>query len=152
MLLVSAAIVNGCHAKPQTFDSQARLRRIEVVHRDDANSPVSTDVDIEWITCPGIQWQTVRSGQAFSTCIQKHKVADTVPVKVLWEWDDHGNYDWHVVEIGGCKAPPVDDDDSSFDSIGECVPSKQHDAVVGFHCDVEPEGELVAKCPWFRKR
>jgi hypothetical protein len=54
--------------------------------------------------------------------------------------------------MGDCDAPPVDDDDSSFDMIEECVPSIQHDAVVGFHCDRVPEGELLEKCPWFKRK
>jgi hypothetical protein len=151
LLVAAAPALAGCHSSSRTFDANVRIKRIETVHSDDKGKPISTDVDMVWHECPGDQRQTMRSGREFSSCIHKYKTDDVVPAKVVWEWDEHGHYDHHVVELGGCKAPPVDDDDSSFDSIAECVPSIQHDAVVGFHCDRLPEGELAQKCPWFKR-
>ncbi len=142
----------GCGHPHKEYVSSVKLNRVTVVHTDDKGEPVSTDVEVHWKECPGEQVQVMRSGKEFSKCMQKHKAGDNVLVKVLWEWDDHGHYDWHIIEVGGCAAPPVDDDDSSFDQIQECQPSVQHDAVVGFHCDRLPEGELLDKCPWFKRQ
>ncbi len=142
----------GCRPEHKEFVSSVTLNRISVVERDDKGNAVSTDVELRWKECPGEQLQLMRSGKEFSECMKKHKPGETAVVKVLWEWDEHGHYDWHVIDVGGCPAPPVDDDDSSFDQIQECVPSIQHDAVVGFHCDRLPEGELLEKCPWFRRQ
>lgn len=153
--VVAASLLGivGCHGKPQTFASKVRIEGLEVVHRDEKGAPISVDVDFLWSECPGTQRQTVRNGAKFASCITKHKAGETVDAKVFWEWDEHGHYDWHVLELAGCEAEHVDDDDSSFDSVKECEPSKQHGAVVGIHCDKVPEAnsELVKKCPWFKQ-
>jgi hypothetical protein len=151
-LPIAAALLCGCHGSPKEYQANITIARLQVVHRDDQGAPLSTDIDIHWKDCPGDQRQTMRSGKEFSACMARYKVGQTVPVKVVHEWDVHGHYDWHVIDVGGCAAPPVDDDDSSFESVEDCVPSVQHDAVVGFHCNKQPEpgSELVAKCPWFK--
>lgn len=148
--LVSATAI-GCHAKPVSYQSNVRIQRVVVVSTDAQHSPTSADVSFVWAECPGEQRQTVRSGKALAACLPKLHVGDTVPVTVLWEREDHGGFDWHVVELAGCAIPPVDDDDSSFESIQDCHPSTQHDAVLGFHCDRVPKGELIERCPWFRR-
>jgi len=141
----------GCRNKPVTYQSRVRVQRAIVVATDEQKNPISADVTFTWADCPGEQRQTVRSGKALAACIPKLRPGETVPVTVVWEVEDHGGYDWHVIEIAGCQIPPVDDDDSSFESVQDCHPSTQHDAVLGFHCDRLPEGELLEKCPWFRR-
>ena len=142
----------GCRSKEATFDSRVRIDRVEIVGRDEQRNPVSVDVSLSWVECPGTQRQSIRSGRALAQCLPKLGKGEVVPVRVIWEKEDHGGYDWHVVEIAGCAIPPVDDDDSSFESIQDCHPSIQHGAVLGFHCDRLPEGELLEKCPWFRRQ
>jgi hypothetical protein len=137
--------------EPKTYESRVSITHLAVVQRGPGGEALSTDVGFVWADCPGQQSQMLRSGAEFSGCARKLKVGETVPVKVLWEWDEHGHYDWHVIEVGGCSAPPVDDDDSSFESVRECVPILQHDHEVGFHCNRVPEGELLQKCPWFKR-
>jgi hypothetical protein len=151
ILAAAAFTASGCHGENE-YQSKVKIQRIEVVETDASGKPLSTDVQFFWHECPGHQEQTMRSGNEFSACMQKYKAGQEVPVKIHWEWDEHGHYDFHVIDVGGCKAPPVDDDDSSFDTLADCVPSVQHEATVGFHCDKVPErdSELVKKCPWFR--
>jgi hypothetical protein len=149
---VLSTLLASCHSGPKTFDSNVTVERLDVVHRDNMGAPVSTDVSLVWASCVGAPRERLRGGQAFSSCIGKQTAAGaTVPVKVLWEWDDHAHYDWHVIELAGCKVERVDDDDSSYDMVAECRPAKEHDAVVGFHCDRTPEGEMIQQCPWFRR-
>ena len=141
----------GCHGRPTTHEARVKILKVHVVAADADGRARSTDVEFAWADCPGTQRQAMRSGAAFSACVSKLKPGDLVPVKVIREWEEKGYYDWHVVEIAGCPAPPVDDDDSSFELVSECHDTLQMDAVVGFHCNRVAEGELIQQCPWFKR-
>ncbi len=153
--IVMATLLSGCKKEEKEFQAKVRIEHLETVETDDAGKAISTDADLVFHTCPGLQRATVRSGKAFSECIRKKaKAGDEVDAKLHWEWDEHGHFDFHTVELAGCPLPIVDDDDSSWVSAAACEPSIQHDAVVGFHCDLVGDHDksgLFEKCPWFRR-
>jgi hypothetical protein len=95
-------------------------------------------------------------------------------VKDDYHWDHKGFYDWDVTEMGGCKRPPDDDDQSSFDTVQECEPIvvngveegfkcnridtvQECEPIVvngveeGFKCNRIPQKALLKKCPWFAR-
>jgi hypothetical protein len=151
LLLVCCLAVESCHSGPRTFESTALTTRVVPVHRDASGRVQTMDVEFDWVGCPGRQHQLVRAGADFAACAASLKPGETVPVTVLWEWDEHGHYDWHVLELKGCKLAHVDDDDSSYEMVTACESVRSHDAVVGFHCDRSSDGDLIRKCPWFRR-
>jgi hypothetical protein len=72
-------------------------------------------------------------------------------VKDDYHWDHKGFYDWDVTEMGGCKRPPDDDDQSSFDTVQECEPIVVNGVEEGFKCNRIPQKALLKKCPWFAR-
>lgn len=150
-LAASALLVAACSEQPKRYASEVQIGRIDVVHRDAKQKPVTMDVEVEWTQCPGEQREVVRGDAAFAECMQKHPLGAKLPVVVDWQREPNGRYDWDILEIGGCKRVPEGHDDSSFEMVQECETLKEHEEPVGFRCNRVPHKELLAKCPWFRR-
>ena len=143
----------GCHSGNKSYQSRVEMTRFDVVHRDDAGTPLTGDIELEWTDCPGEQREITRGNQAFVECMAKYKPGDQLPVQVDWGWDAPSEqYDWDITKVGDCTRPPEAHDEASFDMVQECETLKEQGVPVGFHCSRVPKHELLEKCPWFRRR
>jgi hypothetical protein len=145
-------LVTGCRAKPTWYESRVELVRYDVVRRDAEKKPVTADVEISYAACPGYQHEVMRGPAEFATCMQKYKIGESLPAKILWHFGAHGYYEWEVHELGDCKRPPDPEDEASFSIIRDCEDWKVHGASVGFRCKYLGKETLNAACPWFRRR
>ena len=124
--------------------------RVEVIRRDSAGIPLTTDVELAFGKCPGDQRKTIRGDKNFSACILKHKVEEVVPVKISHEADEQGTLRVEILAVGECEHRTDPNDDSSFTLVQECTDLVANSVKVGFHCNRKPNKELLDKCPWFR--
>src|SRR5436305_1295934 len=115
LAVVPLVFLLGCRESRKEYTSVVQIARLDIVHSDDKGNTVTADVEVEWTDCPGEQREVVRGDGAFAACLQKHKIGEKLAVKVDWQWDDAGLYDWDILEIAGCKRTPEAHDDSSFD-------------------------------------
>lgn len=148
----AASLLGGlpsCSHKEQRWESEVEIQRVDAVSRSRDGKPEALDVELLWTACA--QREVIRGDAAFAACMAKRKPGDKVRVKVRQAWDPAGFYDWDITEVDGCARPPEDGDEASFDSVQECKPIGQHGVVSGFSCNRIPTGDLVAKCPWFRR-
>lgn len=151
MVLAGTAVlawVGGCH-RPKHYETTVELSRISVARRDDAGRPVTVDVEFRYAQCPGVQRENVRGDANFGACITKHAVGDRVNVKLVHQWSDEGQYEWKILEVADCPRPPDPRDKFSFATVRECDDWIVSGAKVGFQCNIAPQKELLAACPWF---
>lgn len=151
--LVAASLpLAGCH-KSKTYEATVEVTRVASTRKDENGVPVSMDVELSYVECPGTQIEVIRGGKDFAACVQqKVKVGDKVKVKLEHHWDPEGFYDFDVFEVQGCPRPPDPNDEASYKMVRECSDWNVNGARVGFQCNYQDKKELNKKCPWFKKR
>jgi hypothetical protein len=142
--------LSACH-RSKSYEANVDVDRMSVVRRDEAGTPMVTDLELSYRDCPGDQLEVIRGGQEFSQCVSKYKIGDKLKIKVQHRWDKEGHYRWDVVDVGGCKRTIDPDDEASYAMIRECEDWSVNGAVVGFKCNVAPQKSLLKSCPWFAK-
>lgn len=152
-LIVASLVValGACH-QTRSYETEVEITRLSVVRRDDAGEPLTVDVEVSYGACPGTQTEVMRGDAAFAACVAKRRVGETVKVVGDHVWDAHGFYRWRVREFAGCARANDPADEASYGLVRECEDLEVQGAVVGFECRYAPEKELVARCPWFRRR
>jgi len=151
VVLFAMFVLTSCN-RPKTYTTEVEIVRISPVRRDDTGKPLTTDLEISYVQCPGEQIEVIRGGEDFSSCVAKSmKVKDRRPAVLVHGATADGNLDSKVHEVGGCKRPPDPNDEASYDLVRDCSDWKVNGVAVGFQCDYSTQKALVAKCPWFRK-
>lgn len=135
------------------FVSNVEIVRIEKVKWEKDGKAIISDIEISYKDCPGRQFEIIRGGKEFSECIySKYKVGNFVDVDINWKWDSFGYYKWSVKKIGDCDRIFDPLDEVSYDLVEECEDYVIYGQNVGFTCRRIPTSNLIAKCPWFRKK
>lgn len=146
LLLLGA--ISGCH-RPQKYEATVEITRVAALRKDEQGKPLTTDVELSYIECPGTQIEVMRGDKDFSACVaEKVKVGDKVKVKI----DHHyasGTYDYDVTEVAGCVRTPDPNDEASYKLVRDCADWTVNGARVGFKCAYSDKKELNKKCPWF---
>lgn len=145
------AVLPGCKTRSKWYDSNVRINRVAPIRFAADGKPLDTDVEFNWVDCPGDQIEIIRGDAKFAECMKQFKPGDVAKVRVEYHWDKRGYYDWDVHEVGSCKRPPDDDDLSSFDTVQECEPVVVNGVEEGFRCNRIPQKALLKKCPWFAR-
>jgi hypothetical protein len=151
-LLPLMIFLAACQSGPKEYSSNVKITRMDVVRRDASGAPVTTDVEVSYEECPGFQHEVVRGGREFSVCMQKYKLDQVVPVKIVHAPADSGYLDSKIHAIGDCPRPPDPRDEASFQVVRDCTPLLVNGVEVGFECKYLGKKELNKKCPWFRRR
>jgi hypothetical protein len=151
-LAVAALPLVGCHRSKQ-YEAQVEVTRLTAIRKDEQGNPLTADLEISYVECPGTQIEVLRGGKDFASCIaQKMKVGDKVKVKLEHHWDSEGHYDYDVYEVQGCPRPPDPNDEASYKMVRECNDWNVNGTRVGFQCNYQDKKDLNKKCPWFMKR
>jgi hypothetical protein len=152
-LVVALAALSyvGCGHPDKHYESVCQLVAREVVEVDDKGAALQVDLLLEWDPCPGDQFQVVRGGAEFATCLEKYDLGDLVPVRVRQTWDTRGFYTWDVYQVGDCGLVLEEGAEGSYERSQECSESKTYGFVNGFHCNRKPFEKLVRVCPWMAR-
>src|SRR4029079_16588832 len=110
-----AALTSGCKPREAQYESVTQIVHRDVVEADDKGIPLLVDLELEWDPCPGDQFQVVRGGKDFATCMTKYEVGDFVPVRVLHHWDTRGYYTWDLFQVGDCGRAIEEDSEGSYE-------------------------------------
>lgn len=148
--LASAAV--GCGHSEHRFESTCQLVRRDVVETDEKGEPEVVDVELEWDPCPGDQFQVVRGGKEFATCMQQYDLGKLLPVLVKHWWDNRGYYVWDVYQVGACKREIEPESEGSYEKSQECSDIEMYGHGTGFSCSRRPFKGLVATCPWMARQ
>ncbi|MCB1176349.1 MAG: hypothetical protein KDK36_02110 [Leptospiraceae bacterium] len=151
ILLISFLL--NCKKGPDEYDVKVKINRIEIVREGEDKKPILIDVELNYPDCPGDQIEIIRAGKDFAECfLTKHKVNDIAKAKILWKWRDLGFYKWDVIGLSGCERVVDPEEEGSYDMIEECEDFLEYGAVVGFRCKRVATADLIAACPWFRRK
>lgn len=143
----------ACHPS-ERFEAVGQLLRSDVIEVDEKDNKRATmlEVEIEWDSCPGDQFQVIRGGADFAACVkQRHENGDYVTLIVVRFWDTRGFYRWEVVKVGECDRPMQVDAEGSYEKSQECEDIIHHGVKVGFTCSRKPFAKLVSVCPWMAR-
>jgi hypothetical protein len=145
------AAIPACN-KPQKYKSTVEITQTQPFGTD-PKAPTVMDLEVVFVDCPGTQRKLLRGDKAFAACALKYKKGDKVPVDILVTYrSDRSEYRDEVVKVGDCVRTIDPKDDASFGVIQECKDVVINGSVSGVHCDRTRGPELVAKCPWFRRK
>lgn len=151
-LLILPLLAGGCGKPEHRFESVCQVVRKDVVETTESGEPEIVDVELEWDPCPGDQYQVVRGGKEFASCVQKLAVGSMVPVQVKHWWDERGYYTWDVYDVGGCKRDIEPESEGSYEKSQECSDDTMFGRTAGFSCSRRPFKQLVSVCPWMARR
>jgi len=149
--VASIALLSACR-RPTKHETSVEITRLSPVRKDAAGKPLTFDVEVSYVDCPGAQLEVVRGDAAFAACVSKYKVGEKVGVGIDHRWADEGYYTSQIVRLGDCPRVPDPNDEASYTLVRECSDWEVNGSRVGFQCKYVPDSTLIDKCPWFRKR
>lgn len=151
-LAVLATASTGC-SKPSRHETEVEVLQTELFGEADKAAPALMDLDLLFVECPGGPRKIIRGDTKFATCAKKYKKGDKIPAEILLTWrGDKGSYRSDVVKLGDCERRLDPKDDASYDQVQQCTDVVVNGVVTGVRCDRTRSDELVAKCPWFKRK
>jgi len=144
-------LVAACH-RPKHYEADVEVTRIVPVRKDETGKPLTLDLEVSYVECPGSQPEVLRGGAEFAACVTKYKVGDKVKIAVDHERSDEGHYKWTIRKVGDCTREPDPNDEASYAMVRECDDWSVNGTRAGFQCKHSPEQKLIDKCPRFRRR
>jgi poly(hydroxyalkanoate) depolymerase family esterase len=130
--------------------------RVQIWHGStDAVVPTanSTELVKQWTNV----WKTDPTADGMemvsNTTHTQYKAGDKVAVDLLASYNsEKGSYRVVVTKLGDCEVKQDPKDEANYEIVETCTDVKASGAVVGVHCDRTRSKELVAKCPWLRRK
>ncbi len=145
------SLVAACH-RTKHYETNVEVTRIATLRQDEAGKPVTLDVEVSYVDCPGTEMEVIRGGPDFAACVEKYKVGDNITLSIDHERAEGGHYKWTVRRVGDCIRVPDPADEAPYAIVRECDDWTVNGTRAGFQCRYIPEPKLVDKCPWFRRR
>lgn len=151
VVLVLVVGLVGCE-KTQTFETTVEVLQVQRFGQD-PKAPGLMDLELRYAECPGDARRLVRADKAFSACIGPVKAGDKLPTKVTLAWNaERGSYRSDLLQVGSCAIKVDPKEDANYESVQVCKDLVATGATVGVRCDRTRPAELVAKCPWLRRK
>jgi hypothetical protein len=151
--LVGSSLAVGACEKPTRYTTTVQVLDVHRHGQDPKAAPGMTDLELKFIDCPGDARKIVRSDKAFGPCGAKFQKGDKIPAEVVLTYSsERSQYRNEIVRLGDCPLKLDPKEDANYEMIQDCRDLVASGAVVGVHCDRTRNKELVAKCPWFRRR
>jgi len=141
----------GCD-KPVHYTTTVEVLQVQRMGQD-KSAPGMTDLDLKFVECPGEARKVIRGDKTFGQCGVKFKKGDKIQAEVVLAYSsDRGQYRSEIVRLDDCPIKLDPKEDANYEVVQDCKDLVASGAVVGVHCDRTRNKELVAKCPWFRRR
>lgn len=146
-LLVTALVGLGCGEAPRTYETKVRVLQAQRVGGE------LLDLELKFSECPGDARRVVRADHAFVLCAGAIKAGDELPASLSHGWNaERGSYRAEFTKIGACVIKPDPTEEANYELVQVCTDLKATGATVGVHCDRTRPKELIAKCPWLRRK
>ena len=134
------------------YTTSVELTRVHKFGQD-PKAPSSIDIEMVYTSCPGDTRRLLRGGKDFASCAMKFAEGETVNIQILHSYNfDRGNYQAQIEKVGDCVIKMDLKDEANFESVERCRELKASGNTVGVHCDRQRDAEMIAKCPWLRRR
>jgi hypothetical protein len=144
------ACLSGCK-KPQHYQTTVEVLQLRRVGRD-PKSPM-TDLELKFVDCPGDARKVMRGDKKFGACATQIKQGERLAAEVVLSYSsERGTYRNEIVRLGNCPIKVDPGDEANYELVQECRDLTASGAVVGVHCSRFRSPEMLAKCPWLRRR
>lgn len=152
LFVVSSGVgLLGCES-PKKFTTTIEIVQIEAL-RDDKGGVSKVALEMKYADCPGDNRRVAHVDKAFAACGKDIKVGDKLKVDMTSTWQsERGVYRSEITRVGECSVKQDPKDDSNYEMVQTCTDVVATGAVVGVRCDRTRSKELVAKCPWLKRR
>ena len=111
------------------------------------------DLELKYSDCPGDARRVMRGDKTFSQCGAKFKKGDKIAADLVLSYSsEKGQYRSELVRLDDCEVKLDPKEEANYESVQDCKDLVSSGAVVGVHCDRTRNPELVAKCPWLKRR
>lgn len=149
---VSLALLGlGCN-KPQHFTTSMELVQVETF-KDEKGAPSTVGLELRYAECPGDARRILRGDKKFAACAGPLKAGDKLKAEFVSTWQsEKGFFRSDVVKLGECDFKQDPKEEANYEMVNTCTDVVTTGAVVGVHCDRTRSAELVAKCPWLKRK
>lgn len=146
-LLVSLA---SCD-KPQQYTTTVEIQKIRRLGQDPRAS--LTEIELVFSDCPGHATKLIRADKSFAECGAKLERGHKIEAQVVLSYSrERGNYRNDVTRLGDCELKTDPKDEANFELVEQCRPVIATGVEVGVHCDRTRTAEMVARCPFLKRR
>ena len=137
--------------KPQNYDTN-----VEVIHIQrfgDGKAPGMVDLELKFSDCGGDARRLVRLDKTFAACAPNIKDGDKLPATLTMSWNgEKRSYRSDIIKLANCAAKIDPMDEANYELVQVCTDMQATGSVVGVHCDRTRPKELIAKCPFLRRK
>ncbi len=152
-LIAVPALLGGCKKTDQRYTTTVEVLQIRRFGSQDAKGGSMLDVELKYADCPADTHKVLRGDKAFGACAAQFKAGDKLPAEVVLSYSsERGLYRSEVVRVGTCPIQIDPKDEANYELVQTCRDLKASGLVVGVRCERRRSPELVAKCPWLRRR
>lgn len=121
--------------------------------KNEAGAVQKMSLELRYADCPGDARRVIQADKAFAACSPNIKPGDKLKVELVSTWQsERGAYRSEVVRLGDCALKADPKDEASYEIVQTCTDVSATGTVVGVRCDRTRSKELVAKCPWLRRK
>ena len=150
-ILAALMVATGCE-KPVNYTTTVEVLQVQRFGQD-KSQPGMMDLDLKFVECPGEARKIIRGDKNFTPCGQKFKKGDKISAEVVLSYSsDRGQYRSEIVKLDDCPLKLDPKEQANYEVVQDCKELLSSGVVVGVHCDRTRNAELVAKCPWFKRR
>jgi hypothetical protein len=137
---------------PKRFTTTMEVLQVEPL-TDGTGAVARVSLELRYADCPGDSRRVIRAPKAFLACATGMKEGDRLKAELLSTWQsDRGSYRSDILRLGDCPLAQDPKDDANYELVQTCTDIVATGAVIGVRCDRTRSPELVAKCPWLRRR
>lgn len=152
--LVSLSIA-ACGEKPTKYTTTVEIIQVQRLGggQDPKAPPGMLDIELKYADCPGDARRVMRGDKTFSQCGAKFKKGDKVPAEIVLTYStERSQYRSELVRLDDCEVKLDPKEEANYETVQDCKDLVSSGAVVGVHCDRTRNKDLVAKCPWLKRR
>lgn len=137
--------------KPKTYKATVEVQKIRRFGQDPKQSV--TEMELRFSDCPGNAIKVIRADKSFADCGAKIERGAKVEAEVVLSYSrERGTYRNDITRVAGCEVKTDPKDEANFELVEQCKPVVATGVEVGVHCDRSRNADLVAKCPYLRRR
>jgi hypothetical protein len=150
-LVFTVPIFAGCES-PKRFTTTMQVLQAEPF-KDEKGATSMLSLELKYADCPGDARRILRVDKELAACAGNLKEGDKLKAEFISTWQsDKGSYKSEVVRLGDCAMKQDPKEEANYEMVQTCSDVVTTGAVVGVRCDRTRSKDLVAKCPWLRRK
>ncbi len=151
--LTGAVVLAGCSHPSKRYTTNVEIQQVQAFGRDPKTTPTLVDVEMKFLDCPGDARKVIRAEKAADACVASLKKGDKVEAEIVTTYvAATSSQRAEVVRLGTCPVKTDPKDSANYEIVQVCTDVLFSGVPIGVHCDRKREGEIVEKCPWFKRR